>query len=121
LPGFAGATRPAKYERELFTWLGGHAQPQLVLTTKARPLSVFTDARYHWISCGDGPSQVDRYFDLLGVDYVLVYPRQRRCRFAARLAERYVRVAEFGRGPQSVQVWALPLGIRHDAPARGKE
>lgn len=91
-------------EPELVAWLDARRPRPVVLTTHAQTLSVFSRAGFHWMECRESPEQTRRLLEHIDIDYVLLYPGQGECRFAAGL-DRLPVAATFGSGARRIRVY----------------
>jgi hypothetical protein len=85
-------------ERRLVTFLDGHETPPVSLTSHAQQLAALSRHRFHLIDCPDPPEQTRRLFRHLGLDYLIVYPEDRRCSFLEGLEDEFTTVFVAGRG-----------------------
>jgi hypothetical protein len=100
-------------EPELVRWLDERPSPPVVLTTNAQTLAVFSRASFHWTECNESAAVTASLLEHLPIDYLLVYPEDRRCDFLRGLAGvREERV--FGDPPRQIFVLAP---VREDRPA----
>jgi hypothetical protein len=92
-------TAPSPSELQMIEWLGkNHAGTPTLLTTHAQQLAVIYDAKFHWALCTDPPAKTLQLIEHLPIDYVVVYPDERRCPFidARALAPHLRVVGSFG-------------------------
>ncbi|MCZ6464677.1 MAG: hypothetical protein O7A09_10105 [Proteobacteria bacterium] len=92
-------------EVALSRWLDVQQPLPVSLSTRARPLSVTGRSNFHWIRCADSWAQTERYFEVLGTDYLIVYGHDERCRFLAGLDPAREPVASFGAGRARIRVF----------------
>ncbi len=97
-------------EPELVEWLDGRPRPPSVLTTNVQTLSVFSRAGFHWMDCREPAETTRQLVELAGVEYVVLYPGEERCPFAAGLAGA-APVAAFGEVGQAIRVFDVRRGI----------
>lgn len=71
-----------------------------VLTTHAQPLSVFSDAYFHWIECSADPALTLTMLRKLDIDYVIVYEQERGCPFVRGLGDQLQLLLAFGEAGQ---------------------
>jgi hypothetical protein len=92
-------TAPTAGELQMIEWLRtNHAGTPTLLTTHAQQLAVIYDAKFHWALCTDLPAKTLTLIERLPIDYVVVYPEERRCTFidARALAPHLRVVGSFG-------------------------
>ena len=92
-------TAPSAGELQMIEWLTkNHAGTPTLLTTHAQQLASIYDANIHWALCTDPPEKTRLLLEKLPIDYVVIYPDERRCSFIdARVLAPHLRVvASFG-------------------------
>jgi hypothetical protein len=95
---------PSRAEAELGRWLDSHPRTPLLISARAQHLSIYTHANIHWTECRTEPLVTRKMLKLLPVDYVVVYPSERRCAFLKGLGDVLVVKAAFGAGGEQIHV-----------------
>jgi hypothetical protein len=102
---------PQGAERELVEWLGEHPRRPIVVTTNAQPLAVYSRAGFHWMECREDSRQTRVLLEVVGADYVVVYPGEERCPFVQGVPDlALARTFEDGRGRIFVLAPASTVG-----------
>jgi hypothetical protein len=105
---------PGLFELEFFAWLDGHEEPPVVLSTQCREIALWSNAVTHWTRCEESVERTRAQLAHLPIDYFVVYPGEKRCRFANGLGKELERVRRFG--PLDVY---RPRRDAHEAPGGG--
>ena len=76
---------PKGPEADVISWLDRQDPKPTVITTHAQILSVFSRSYFHWADCRLHPHHTLALFDHADADYVLIYQREKKCRFVKKL------------------------------------
>lgn len=87
---------PALFELEFFAWLDAHGKPPVVLSTQCREIALWSNAVTHWTRCEQEAERTRAQLDHLPIDYLVLYPGEKRCRFAGGLERELELVRRFG-------------------------
>jgi hypothetical protein len=87
---------PGLFELEFFAWLDAHEQPPVVLGTQCREIALWSNALTHWTRCEEPSERTRAQLEHLPIDYVVLYPGEKRCRFVGGLERELELVRRFG-------------------------
>lgn len=96
---------PTPAERAFAAWADGQRPLPTFLSADAQPMSSFSRANFHWISCDEPPQQTRMMLDKLPIDFMVLYDSERPCRFVGGLRDVVRPIAAFGDGPG--RIWVL--------------
>jgi len=120
-PGLDGPEVP------LVEWLDSQDPRPKVITAHAQILATESRSYFHWNDCKTNWKHVEALFEKAGADYLLVYPRHKRCGYFKQLNKRkkIERIKTFKRG-WKIEVWGPsregePPDAAEGVTSRGKE
>ena len=86
-------------EQLLLAWLDTQRPLPSVVTTEPWKYAAFSRAGFHWTLCRHPPEQTLRLLEVVGVDYVVIRRRERKCNFVRDLlSHELTRVLAFRNG-----------------------
>ena len=91
-------------ESDLVTWLDEHDEPPVSATIKCRELAGWSHANFHWLRADLAPDTPKRMFELLDLDYLIVYHNEVRFEVYRHLARNFERLRRFRRNEQWIDV-----------------
>jgi hypothetical protein len=91
-------------EARLTAWLDAHPEPPLVLSTRARTIALWSRAAGHGARCESPPTTTRAYFELLPIDYLILFPRDEGCPMLRGLEDELEPVRRFGAPPGAIRV-----------------
>ncbi|MBF5044743.1 MULTISPECIES: hypothetical protein [Myxococcaceae] len=91
-------------EQQLAQWLNAQSPPVVVLTTRAQQLSLWTDVGIHWMWCQDSAAQMQKLFEHLPIDYLVVYPVDSPCPALSSVSSHLRAVQSFGEPDERIEV-----------------
>ena len=68
-------------DRVAARWLDAHAEPPVVLSTRATLLALHSRAYFHWTKCSEPGAASQRLIEAAEVDYVVLRPDEWHCPF----------------------------------------
>jgi hypothetical protein len=95
---------PTPARLALEAWLGTQGG-SVFLATNPQPLSLYTEAGFHWIQCEDPPAVTRAMITALPIDFVIFKPEDHECAFFDGLS-RLRQVRRFGAGESEIAVFS---------------